>query len=83
MMNTSHRPLRAGDYVRFRGTSSTNPPGMVTEVLADDYVRVRWPELPRATVHRAHSLAVASTPEAVADAPAADVDFVIEPESDQ
>jgi len=73
MSSLSHRPLLVGDHVRFRGTSAANPPGVIIEVLPDDYVRVRWPELPRPTVHRAHSLCLVAMSDASCDTPTVEV----------
>ena len=48
---------QTGDRVRFRD-NSVNDTGIVTEVLPDDFVNVRWSDVPIHTSHRMHELEV-------------------------
>jgi len=45
-----------GDLVCFNDSTSVNAHGEVVALLDDDYVRVRWRDLPGTTSHRSHCL---------------------------
>ena len=58
MTTPSRRTLCVGDHVRFSESTSAHVTGVVVELLQGDYVRVRWPDLPGTTTHRAHGLSI-------------------------
>lgn len=79
MITDDHRALFVGDHVQFSDTTSTNVTGVVVELLQNDYVRVRWPDLPGTTTHRAHGLTVVPADRSARIEHAAHVHYLVRP----
>jgi hypothetical protein len=56
-MNRNELPLQIGETVRYNDyASGAGVSGVIVERVGEDYMRVKWGDLPSPTTHRSYSL---------------------------